>query len=126
MDHGFHQSSHIGIELIDIERSFADDDMDDGLSVEFVFDSAFAGIIDSSGKIIRCDYSACFGVRHKTFSSEDLTQFTNFTHHIRGSDGNVKIKPTFGDLSDDLVRSGVVSASCQSSFLGIFATKSFR
>ena len=58
-------------------------------------------------------YSTSFRVWHETFWSKYTTKTSNNTHHIRCSNNNVEIKPSFIlDSRNEVFSSYIVSASC--------------
>ena len=59
-------------------------------------------------------HGAGLGVRHEVTGTQNLTQATNFTHHIGGCNCSVEVGPAACDLSDQLVRTDIVSARCLS------------
>ena len=59
-------------------------------------------------------HGAGLGVRHEVTGTQHLTQATNFTHHIGGCNCCVEVGPAARDLSDQLVRTDIVSARCLS------------
>ena len=50
-------------------------------------------------------------VRHETFRTEDFTETTNFTHHVRSSDCYVEFEPATFDLFYEIISTDIVSAS---------------
>ena len=85
--------------------------MDDVGLVETILDLTGFDLLDGSGDV-RGDGAGLRG-GHEALRAEDLTKTANDTHHIRGSDDDVKVEPVFlRDLLHELHAADIVSAGC--------------
>src|SRR5574344_2271640 len=67
-----------------------------------------------------CSNSSCLRVRHKTFAAKYHTKTTNVFHHIRGSNGDIKVCPTTLYLFDVLCIASVCCTSIESFLFAVF------
>ena len=86
--------------------------MDDVGLVETVLDLTGFDFLDSGGDV--GGHGAGLGGGHEALRAKNLTKTTDDTHHVGGSDDNVKVEPVFLlDLFHELHAAGVVSACCE-------------
>ena len=105
--------------LFTAEADFADRAVNDVGLVETVFNLTGFCFGDSLCNIR--GNGARLGVRHEAFRAEYLTQTTDHTHHVRGSNDHVEIKPVFVlDLLDVILCADVIRA-CLFGCLGFVA-----
>ena len=109
LDDGAHESVEVLSELFGAEGSLADGAVDDVGLVETVLDLTGFNFLDGSGDV--GGHSASLGRRHEALRAENLTETTDDTHHIRGSNDDIEIKPVFLlDLLNELHAACEVSA----------------
>ena len=108
LDDGFHQRREVVEEFVFAEARLADRAVERRLFVNSVLDFTGFDILDGF-RDVHGD-GARFGSRHKSFRSEEFTQTTDQTHHIRRGDADVKVKPSALDLLDDLFGSDDVGS----------------
>ena len=78
--------------------------------VKTVFNLTGFDFLNGFGNVER--YCSRFRVWHKTFTPENTTEFTNFSHHVRSSNANVELEPALLDFSDYVSIANIICASC--------------
>ena len=90
LDDGAHQSVEVLNELFGAEGCLADRAVDDVGLVETVLDLTGFDFLDSGGDV--GGHGTGLGGGHETLRTEDLTETTDDTHHVRGSDDDVELE----------------------------------
>src|SRR5574343_72492 len=111
---GIYQSSKVVAQGFNCERSTTDGGVDDTSLVGTVLNltgfSVFHGFSNVRGN------SANFRVRHQATRAQDLTQLTNDTHRIRGSNNNVEVQVAGFNLLGQVVETDNFSTGSLGSF----------
>ena len=101
------------LQLLNAEGNLADGAVDDVGLVQTVLDLTGLDLLDGSADV--GSHSTGLGGGHQTLGAQDLTQTADDTHHVGGSNDNVKLEPVFlGDLLNQLHAANIVSACSQS------------
>jgi len=114
LDNGAQQSLEVLLQLLGAEGNLADGAVDDVGLVKTVLDLTGLDFLDGRSDV--GGHSTGLGGGHQTLGAQNLTQTANDTHHVGGSDDDVKVKPVFlGDLFNQIHTAGEISA-CSLSF----------
>src|SRR5690606_11527101 len=111
---GIDQSSKVGLQLFNFERSTANGGVDDTGLVGTVLHLSRLGVLHRGGDVGRD--GADLGVRHQATGTEHLAQGTHDTHGVGRSDDHVEIQVASLDAFSQVFHTDDVGTGCLGDF----------
>ena len=119
LDDSIHDGLEVDLQLLDAEGFLADRNVDDGGFVESVLNLTSLDLFDGL-RYVEGDRSR-LRVGHEALGSEDTSETSDGSHHVRSCDDYIEIEPVFFlDLIDEVHVTNIIS-SVVSGFLRLFA-----
>src|SRR5690606_35875779 len=119
---GIDQSSKVGLQLFNFERSTANGGVDDTGLVGTVLHLTCLGVLHRSGNV--GGDGTNLGVGHQATGAEHLAEGTHDTHGVRRSDDHVEVQVAGLDAFGQVFHTDDVGTSCLGSF-SLFALSEY-